>query len=303
MREFPEFKKELNLPSGARIERDDNRSSAVPPALSIIVPSRDGSGGGLIERLKSDLKKQSFKDYEFILVIGDNRQGRAINNGVRSARGRIIMTMDDDTVLLLTELLERIVAVIDADPKIGMAGASCIVPPDASDFQHRACREIPRRFFPVLPATADSDMVQHPCLAMPKKVFEEVRGEDEELIRGLDPLLRYKVRLAEYRVVIVGRTAIAHMLPPNFPAVLKQYARNGRGSAFARKYFANRIYESARGFEGDAFEPVRPLWFRAFRKCGAMILSAARMEYIRLGAELAYTFGYISEYLFGSEKP
>ncbi len=291
------------LPEGVRIEREDLRGTKAPPRLSVIVPSRDGVGGGLVERLRRDLAKQTFRDYEFILVIGDDRQGRAINNGVSHARGDVIMTMDDDTILLSETVVERVMAALDADPLTGMAGAACVVPPWESDFQRRACREIPRRFFPVQKETVDSDMVQHPLLAMPKKVFLEIGGEDEELIRGLDPLLRYKTRRAGFRVVVAGGAAIAHVLPPTFPKLLAQYARNGRGSAFARKYFPDRIYESAPGFEGDDFKSVRPFAYRVARKVTGVLAAVLRGEYIRVGADLAYTWGFLHETLFGRDMP
>lgn len=293
----------LNVPDYAVIRREDWRDSPRPPRLSVIVPSRDGHGGGLIDRLRDSLRKQSFRDFEFILVIGDNRQGRAINNGARSARGDIVMTMDDDTVLLSDDTIGNIVRAIDADPAIGMAGASTVVPPDASCFQHRASREIPRRFFPVQAETVDSDMVQHPCLAMPKKVFFEIGGEDEELVRGLDPLLRYKTRCAGYRVVIVANTAVAHVLPEGIWKVMRQYARNGKGSAFARKFYSNRIYESAPGYEGDDFKPVRPFPYRAARKVFNLFYSLASGKIIRFAADVSYIWGYATEYFFGKKKP
>jgi GT2 family glycosyltransferase len=296
-------KNSISLPHGVTLKREDLRGTDAPPRLSIIVPTRDGYAGGLIDRLRCDLAKQTFRDFEFILVIGDKRQGRAINTGVAHARGEIIMTMDDDTVLLFADTVGRVVRVFDEDPRIGMAGASTVVPPWASPFQRRACREIPRRHFPIVKETVDSDMVQHPCLAMPKKVFLEISGEDEELIRGLDPVLRYKTRRAGYRVVIAANAAIAHMLPDTFRKVFAMYFRNGRGSAFAKKFYADRIYDSAPGFEGDAFKASRPFAFRVLRRLANIVRSIAKGETIRLGTDVAYTLGFLYEYFLGTEKP
>ncbi|TET33808.1 MAG: glycosyltransferase [Planctomycetota bacterium] len=277
--------------------------SEKPPRVSIIIPSFDGYRGGLLPKLLEDLKKQTFSDYEVIVQKGYHRQGRAINDGVKKARGEIVMTMDDDTVPGNRDLVERIVAAVDSDPKIGLAGASCLPPRDASEFQREASRQIPRRFFPVVKKTIDSDMVQHPCLAARKEVFLEVGGEDEELIRGLDPLLRHRMRKAGYRVVIVAGTWVSHPMPDSFPKVLKMYFRNGRGSAFARRHYPERIYELGSGFEGDDFAPKKSFASRVFRRVWSFARSVVDLEIYRTGTDIAYALGFLYETVFVRSGP
>ena len=60
------------------------------PKVSIIIPSLDGSREGNVSRLVEDIRKQSFQDYELILVKGESPNGHARNVGVRKAKGEIL---------------------------------------------------------------------------------------------------------------------------------------------------------------------------------------------------------------------
>jgi glycosyltransferase involved in cell wall biosynthesis len=273
---------------------------------TIVIPSLDGDRQGRLGELLASLRSQTFQDFEVRLMLLDPRQGRAINRAVRAARGDLIVTMDDDTQLGHSEVLWNLVKALDSDPTIGIAGASTIPGPDSSRFQRAACLQIPRRYFPVTERTVDSDMAQHPCLAMRRAVFEEVGGEDEELVRGLDPLLRHRVRQAGYRVVVIPYTWVSHPLPESGWKIFEMYSRNGRGSAFACRHFRERVYELSDGSPEARFSAQRPRWFRALRYPLRMLGSVLTLRWIKLVAELGYLTGYLSETVRPSrslEKP
>ena len=285
------------------IERIDYGADLdAPPLLSIIVPTRARHGVPLLDRLIADLREQTLERFELILVIGDNRQGRAINRGVRAARSEFVGTMDDDTEIRTPELLVNLLKVLDENPDVGLVGASTILPPDAGWFQRAATRQIPRRAFPVVSEIVDSDMVQHPCLAMRRDLFLEIGGEDEEIPRGLDPLLRYKVRKAGYRVVIAPNSAISHPLPESFPAIFRLYMRNGRGSAFVQRRYPERVYEQTDGFKENRFRARTPFIVRALRYPCRALGSLVTGNWIWLAAQLAYAIGYFREYFSGATE-
>ncbi len=272
--------------------------ASLPPAVTVVIPTSAGDRNGRLGRIDAFLKEQRFRNFEVVQVIGDDRQGRAINRGVRVAQGQIVITLDDDSELYDPGTFQRLVAAIRGNGMIGIAGASTVPGPGASAFQRTAAREVPRRYFPVHKEMVDSDMAQHPCMAMRRDVFLQLGGEDEELIRGLDPLLRYKFRRAGYRVVIVGNTWISHPLPDDLGSIARMYFRNGRGSAFARRTHPERIFELTDGFRRGRFVPRRPLWFRAVRYLWRLYLSCVELKLVRLTAELSYVAGYCWETAF-----
>lgn len=272
-------------------QRDD------APRATVIIPTLDGHRRGILARLLEDLHDQTLPRFEVILVIGDARQGRAINHGVRLAAAEVIVTMDDDTLIGTPRLLENLLNVLDEHPDVGMAGASTVVPPDASWFQRSALRQIPRRLFPVVSRVTDSDMVQHPCLAMRRELFLTIGGEDEALIRGLDPILRHKVRQSGHRVVIAPHTYISHLLPESCGAVARMYFRNGRGSAFAQRHHPTRVLNLGYGHEGDAFPARVSFGWRVARYPARLAGSLLSLRWIKLLSECAYVCGFLREYL------
>jgi GT2 family glycosyltransferase len=271
------------------------------PRVTIVIPSLDGDRGGKLKDLLNSLRFQTFKSFEVRLMLLDPRQGRAINRAVHSARGDIIVTLDDDTQIGHPRVLENLVNALDGNPAIGIAGASTIPAAGASRFQRAACRQIPRRYFPVVERLVDSDMAQHPCLAMRRDVFEEVGGEDEELVRGLDPLLRHRVRQAGYRVVIVPYTWVSHPLPESRRKIFRMYFRNGRGSAFAHRHFPERVYELSDGSPKPS-AARRPLIYRALRYPRRMLGSLLSWQWIKLISEVGHLAGYLSELLAGERR-
>jgi GT2 family glycosyltransferase len=269
------------------------------PELTLIIPCRSRESAPLLAPLIDQLERQTFSDFDVYVIQGDRRQGRAINNGVRKAQSPWIMTMDDDTVVDDDRLLDKSLTAMKGDSTIGMGGAATAIPKDAGFFERAAYRQIKRRWFPTQEQTVDSDMVQHPCLCMPRELFLDIGGEDEDLIRGLDPILRKKVRDAGKRVAIIADTWIYHALPWGPIRLFRNYFRNGRGSAFARRHHPDRIIELTEGYEGaDGFVPRRSFPFRILRRLGTLLGSLITLKWFRLWADLAYSTGYFFESIF-----
>jgi GT2 family glycosyltransferase len=102
--------------------------------------------------------------------------------------------VDDDSCLAEDSVLQRLVDVIEADPDVGMAGASIVLSPDVTRFQQRAARQFPWLHMPVVEEVTDSDLACHGCCVIPLEVFNEVGREREDILRGLDPDLRVRLR-------------------------------------------------------------------------------------------------------------
>jgi len=260
------------------------------PLLSIIIPTCDGNRHGYLPRLLAQLEEQTCQEFEAIIVQGDPRQGRAINTGAGIAQGRILVTFDDDTRLGDERVLENLLQAIDSDPRIGMVGGANVIPPDASWLVHRIMREVPRRSSPPVAVITDSDMAEHPCLAIRKEVFYEVGGEHEIIPRGLDPYLRQAVRNAGYRVVVAPCIIYHHLPPPTLLQVLRQFYRNGWMSARVSQQFPELALENALK-HGQAQIRARPAWFRMLRHAVRMLAALVGIRWIYLTTCLAYGLG------------
>jgi glycosyltransferase involved in cell wall biosynthesis len=269
---------------------------------SLVIPVLKIEGNPWLPGLLESLKKQTLLPKAIHLVIGDRRQGRAINYGVSKCETPYIGTVDDDSVIDDPHLFKKILTEMVDDESIGLAGSACEIPEFASSFQKKAMVEIERRFFPTQKSTIDSDMVQHPCLMMKKKLFDAIGGEDEELIRGLDPVLRKKVRDKGKRVAIIKETWVYHLLPDSYSKLVKMYFRNGKGSAYAQKHHPERVLELTDGYDDGKFEERKPFIHRVIRRLFKLLKALGSFKFIKVSTDFAYILGVISERLYSKEN-
>jgi len=262
------------------------------PRISYVVPSLDGDRGGAVARLRASIAKQTEQDAEVILVVGLAPQGRAVNVGASAARGRFLVIVDDDAELASPNTVASLVAALETDSRIGMAGASIVLSPDASAFQRRAAQQFPRLHTPRVEQITDSDLACHGCCAFRREVFEAVGREREDIVRGLDPDLRERIRGAGYRVVLVPGAAIYHPLPDGMRALARTFFRNGFGSAYAQRFQPEAVYDTHESLHERGFRARTPLVYRALRFPGRLALALARGQSLRFSAYTVYLAGY-----------
>ena len=187
------------------------------PRVSVVIPSRDAWGKGYFPRLMDQLFSQTvWGRCELLVVLGDTRQGRAINAAADAATGEFLLTMDDDETLGSDGVIEALLAAMDENPDVGMAGGMNQVPEGAPTFVRRVMEEIPRRLTPRVDRVTDSDLAEHGLLMMRRAVFLTLGGENEVLPRGLDPYLRREFRRAGWRVVVAPGAFYSHLPPATF---------------------------------------------------------------------------------------
>ncbi|MFC2149645.1 hypothetical protein ACFLQ8_02985, partial [Candidatus Auribacterota bacterium] len=119
--------------------------------------------------------------------------------------------------------------------------------------------------------------------------------EREEIIRGLDPDLRMRLRKAGYRVVVVPDTWFYHLPPDTYSGILKKFFRNGKGSSFIQTYRPDLIFETDEG--QSAFHKKRGLFYRAFRFPLRLLDHLTHLRLIAFSALLAYLGGFIWGYI------
>ena len=261
--------------------------------MSVVIPSSDGYRDGCVPKLLESVDAQSFTDFEVCMVTGVSPQGKAINEGVESARGAVLIILDDDSRLADEHVFTRLLETLDSDPSIGMAGASIVTPPESSHFQRRAALQFPRFNTPVVEQIVDSDLACHGCCAIPRRVFDEIGGEREDIVRGLDPDMRVRLRDAGYRVVLAPNCRIYHPLPDGWGKLVRIFFRNGKGSAYAQRFQPQTVYETHESLSDENFQPRTSLWYRIARYPFRLLKALFTGQFMRLAAYTSYAFGYV----------
>jgi cellulose synthase/poly-beta-1,6-N-acetylglucosamine synthase-like glycosyltransferase len=293
------FVKYINNDYEAEVFRIDGSQTdqSGGPRLSVIIPTRDADRGGCFAALIEQTQLQTMQAFEIIVVKGDPRQGRAINTGAAAGRGNVILILDDDSRLGHERVFENLLAALNADSGIGMAGCPNIVPDDASPFVRKVMTSFARKSSGLVDTIVDSDLADHGCSAFPRQAFEKVGGENELMPRGLDPYLRRELRNAGYRIVVVPDTWYHHLPPTSTWALLKEFYRNGKGSAYMQKFYAHWTFDTPgeHGFD----ETVRHgLAYRVGRKLCHAVTALCRLDFLYVFATVAYTAGYTVAYVF-----
>jgi glycosyltransferase involved in cell wall biosynthesis len=267
--------------------------------LSVIIPTIDANRGGNFLKLLAQIGCQNFENFEVIVVRGDPRQGRAINIATALARGKYLLTLDDDTSLPDPMIFSKLFAIMESHPDIGIAGGNNVVPADAKLFVRRVMRELPRRSWDPVQEIIDSDLAEHPCMIMRTEEFKLVGGENELIPRGLDPYLRQEFRKLRKRVVVVPGVIYHHLPPDNLSKLLLQFYRNGRQAAYTNRNYPQWVIETPQ--RHGQFKVKQSFFFRIFRFPMRILRALITGKPIWFLCEVFYALGFASECL-ASEK-
>jgi GT2 family glycosyltransferase len=238
--------------------------------VSVIIPSGDGSRDRNLALLQSDLQAQTCLPNEVEIVRGIAPNGHARNVGVERTTGEILVFLDDDIRLGTSDILRSFVEHLTADPGLGMVGTAQLLPPGSTPFQVRCAHQISRSQSPVVERLTESDMVTTQCCAMRRAVLAQVGGFHGQIIRGVDPELRYRVRQAGYRIAVIPKAWHYHPMPVTVRALLRMAWRNGTASAYARRHFPAAVLFNPDGHVGE-FEAAPPLSRRIVRNVGSLL--------------------------------
>jgi GT2 family glycosyltransferase len=219
-------------------------------------------------------------------------QGKAINMGVERSCGDILLVADDDSRMNNPRVIENLLQTLESDNTIGMVGASILVPPDANWLQRRAGKEFPRFGMSIVNRITESDMACHGCCAIPMNVFEEIGRERENILRGLDPDLRFRMRQKGYKTVLAANTWVYHPLPGTIGKLIKTFWRNGMGSAYCLKYQPELIYDTDEALEMKSFRSRIPFLWRIFRFPMRIFKAAVELKFLRFLAYCVYGIGF-----------
>jgi len=261
------------------------------PLVSVIIPSADGSRAGNVDLLVQDLETQTLRPREVLVIKGISPNGLARNSGARRASGEVLVFLDDDVRLGHETVLEYMVGLLE-DERTGMVGAAQLLPPDSTQFQRAAGRQIPRSQSPVVDEITDSDMVTTQCCAMRGAAFWKLGGFNENIPRGVDPELRYRIRREGLRIVVAPGAWYFHPMPANLRALCAMSFRNGQYSAEAVWRMPSAALENPEGHVAE-FVAYRSWLYRAGRHVGRFFFGLVRLHYIGVVSQSAYLAGYL----------
>ena len=255
------------------------------PRVSIIVPSRTGQ----VDGLRTQLTRQSLRDWELIIQAGTAPAGRARNLGARRTAGRLLIFLDDDVVLGQMDLLERLSAALEARGPWAAMGAVWRVPPGANAFQQRYVREA---FPPELPPADGREAVEVPwrtigtaCIAIPRATFQALDGFDDTLLSGEDYEFCYRLHRRGGRVYALTDAWVYHEPPRTLGEAARKTLWYERGNAqVARKH-------PAAGYRMPLRGPLHTVGYLALRTLALPLLCVVKVSYHHRRPQVAWRPG------------
>lgn len=260
------------------------------------------------------LNKQSFKDFEIVIVKGVSPNGKARNEGVRSAKGYVYVFIDDDAVLAHENVLKNILQPL-FDKRADIVGASRRLPEDSSWFAKKAAKQLPLVETPIVneltPANPQlirenwmKNFLKHPfrfftgsfdqsvwapitttCVAMPADIYRKIGGFNEELWWGVDSEFFYRAAKNNIRMVLAPNAWVYHPYVSNIRGLWKKYFKSGIGTAHEMKLHPERNIQPPL----NSIKNV--LWFVLYRVLGFIIFLFIKP--IRALASLFSMLGYM----------
>ncbi|MBI4003951.1 MAG: glycosyltransferase [Candidatus Omnitrophica bacterium] len=219
------------------------------PLVSVIVPARTLTSR--ITDLRSQLERQSFRDWELIVNTEPPNPARGRNRGAAQAKGRWLVFLDDDVRLGHRHHLADLAAALERLGPHCAVGVPCRLAFGLSAFQRRFARE---EFAERIPASrrlvevAWRDAIDGRCLAIPRQTFEAVGGFDEQLVSAEDYELLYRLQSRGVKLYALTDSWVDYQPPPNLRVALKKAIWYGRGNAqVARKHPQARYGVPLRG--------------------------------------------------------
>ncbi len=146
---------------------------------------------------------------------------KACNQGARSARGKYLVFLNNDTIPQ-PGWLKTLVEEAEDDESVGVVGSKLLYPDGT--IQHagvvRSCQDfLPYHIYksfagdhPAVNQRREFQIVTAACLLIRRSLFEEVEGFDEGYLNGFEDVdLCLKVKERKHRVVYQPRSVVVHL--------------------------------------------------------------------------------------------
>ncbi len=192
-------------------------------------------------RLLDSLQAQSVEDFEIVVVDNASTDGTvamlegrdprirlvrnpsnvgaaaAKNQGIVASRGELVWFLDSDTELADPGVLERAITIMDADPRIGLAGGEITAGQDGELYNHvKRFRPNGETYSTTVPGEIqDRDCDYLPtcnCLARRELLIRWGGFDPDYFILSEDDELGWGARRQGFRVIFDSRLTVIHHL-------------------------------------------------------------------------------------------
>lgn len=177
---------------------------------------------GTPEQVLDDLREIAGEQLTLLPFVGPFNFSRKCNEGYLSARGDVLLFLNDDVEVISDELIGQMVAPLN-EPDVGMTGALLFY--EDGLVQHgghryheglftHAYHTVPRDSmgeFGALIVNREVSGLTAACVAIPRSVFREVGGFSEQLPANFNDVdLSKKIAMAGYRMLFLAEAQLYH---------------------------------------------------------------------------------------------
>jgi len=176
----------------------------------------------VVDNASTDGSVDFLRSLKWIKLI-ENKENlgfsRANNQGAKESRGDILVFLNNDTEVR-SGWLEGITEIFETEKNVGAVGIKLLFPD--GKIQHAGLiiskDKVPRHIYyrenmdkPYVCGMREFQAVTAACIAVPKKVFEEVGGFDEGFKNGLEDVdLCLRIREKGYKIIYQPKSVVIH---------------------------------------------------------------------------------------------
>jgi glycosyltransferase involved in cell wall biosynthesis len=296
--------------------------------ISVVIPTRNYSGD--LEKCFASIEKQSRKPFEKIVVVYPNGGveraakkygfkvfydtkrtiGNAYNVGARSAKGDIILFVDDDSTAP-RKLLESIEKAFKENPDMDVIGGDDILPSSSSAFQ-KAAYQTDKATRPKEKKKGNTSWkwLRAACIAYRKSSLRK-QNFDKRLIGLQEPELHARMRKTGMKALYDPSIFVYHKRRNSLTGIWNQIYRNGKAKVdFIRLHpevfsfydiapFIFTAYSSILIYSGRPVLLFASIIFYFLLKTFLISLKSGEIKhypfllFVLITKEIAYSFGII----------
>ncbi len=275
------------------------------PLVTIMIPSKDHIDV-LDTCLTSILEKSTYDNYEILIIENNSTEQETfayyekiqadsrvqvvncvtdwnysyINNyGFKSAKGDYIILLNNDTEVITPDWMEQMLLIAERS-QVGAVGAKLLFPDGT--IQHagvtfgirgvaghsfHGCDGNEKGYLNRIATRQNLTAVTAACMMIPRHVYEEVEGFDENLkVAFNDTELCLRIREKGYEVIYTPTVELIHYESKSRGADVKQDKEKARrlyqeGLYFQRRWYVHLMegdpyYNRNLSYESDNFDPI-----------------------------------------------